>query len=873
MEPQEQPGPARLVSEDVTEADAVVGSALARWASRIGPMIGLLLCAGAVWVLRRELAGTHLRDVLAHVRAIPSTQVALALALTVVGYVMLSFYDALALRYVGRRLAYRRVALMSFVSYVFSHNVGFAFLSGSAVRYRMLTSWGLATGDVARVVAFDLATFWLGTLAIGATVLLAMPIVLPPELHLVMVTTRPLGVVAAVLLATWATAVLVRRRPITVRGFDVRIPSPRLSAVQLVVASADWVVAAAVLWALLPATSGLSLVVVLEVFLLAQVVGVASTVPGGVGVFEGVLMLMLRGSVGPAALLGSLVVYRLIYYLLPLVLGLVLLGAFEARQRWGRAVPVPAWVGAAIPRLLALATFGMGVVLLLSGATPAAKSRILRLPAIVPLPVIEVSHLLGSIVGTLLLLLGRAVQRRVDAAYHLTIGLLVVGIFASLAKGLDWEEALALTTVLALFVPCRSFFDRHAAVRADAFSTGWTIAVVAAVLGAALTFDLAYRHVEYAQDLWWHFSIAGDASRSLRALAAIGVVLTIVSVGHLLRPARRGRTHAPAPVDDRVRALVAAAPRASAHLALLGDKEMLWAEDGSGFVMYGVRWRTWVSMGDPVGPPETRRSLAWAFQDLADEAGGWAAFYEVGSEDLGTYLEMGLAVRKLGEEARVPLADFSLEGSRRKALRYSTRRFARDGYAFRVAPVTETPALMDRLRRVSDAWLVTKRARVKRFSLGCFEPGYMAQQPVALVERAGDVVAFANLWCSGERAEVSPDLMRHRDDAPAGTMEFLFTELLLWAKAEGYAWCNLGMAPLAGVEDRPTGPTWNRIGALVYRHGEHFYGFRGLRAFKDKFDPVWEPRYLAAPAGAGIPRTLFDVLGLVSGGVAGVVTR
>lgn len=846
---------------------------MTRWAARVGPLIGLALCAGAVLVLRRELAGTHLREVLAHAETMPGPRVAAGLALTVLGYFMLSLYDALAIRYVGRWLAYRRVALVSFVSYVFSHNVGFAFLSGSAVRYRMLTSWGLATAEVARVVAFDLATFWLGTLATGAVFFLLAPMTLPPALHLVLATTRPLGILAALLVAAWAAMVLWRRSPIEVRGFEVRVPSPRLSAVQLLVAIADWLVAASVLWVLLPPASGVGFVTVVETFLLAQVLGVVSTVPGGVGVFEGMCMLLLGGRVEPAALLGALIVYRLLYYLLPLVVALVLLAGFEARMRWGRGVTVPGWMQAAIPRLLAVATFVVGVVLLVSGATPAAAGRLVRLPSWVGLPVIEVSHLLGSVVGTLLLLVGRAVQRRVDVAYHLTIGLLLAGIVASLAKGLDWEEALLLAGLLAIFVPCRQFFDRHAALHADAFSAEWTIAVVAAVLGVGLTFDLAYRHVEYAHDLWWHFSLAGDASRSLRALAAVGVVLTTVAVGHLLRPARRRATHLPAPVDERLRAVVAAAPRASAHLALLGDKEVLWAEHGEGFVMYGVRGRSWIAMGDPVGPPETRRALTWAFQDLADEAGGRVAFYEVGGEQLGTYLEMGLTVRKLGEEARVLLPAFDLEGSARKALRYTMRRFARDGYAFRVVPPAETPALLDRLEPVSDAWLQKKRTREKRFSLGCFDRAYLAGQPVALVEREGAVVAFANLWCSGECEEVSPDLMRHTDDAPAGTMEFLFTALLLWAKEGGYRWCNLGMAPLAGVEPRRLGPAWNRIGALVYRHGEHFYGFKGLRGFKSKFDPVWEPRYLAGPGGAALARTLLDVAALVSGGAAGVIAR
>ncbi len=104
-------------------------------------------------------------------------------------------------------------------------------------------------------------------------------------------------------------------------------------------------------------------------------------------------------------------------------------------------------------------------------------------------------------------------------------------------------------------------------------------------------------------------------------------------------------------------------------------------------------------------------------------------------------------------------------------------------------------------------------------------------------------------------------------------MEFLFIELMLWGKEEGYRWFNLGMAPLAGLENRPQAPLWNRLGALLYRHGEHFYNFQGLRDYKEKFDPVWVPRYLASPGGLALPRVLANLATLISGGVKGVIGK
>jgi phosphatidylglycerol lysyltransferase len=115
--------------------------------------------------------------------------------------------------------------------------------------------------------------------------------------------------------------------------------------------------------------------------------------------------------------------------------------------------------------------------------------------------------------------------------------------------------------------------------------------------------------------------------------------------------------------------------------------------------------------------------------------------------------------------------------------------------------------------------------------------------------------------------------MRFSSVAPRGVMEYVFVQLMLWARDEGYRTFDLGMAPLSGFERRALAPAWHRLGELVYRHGEHFYHFRGLRQYKEKFDPVWEPRYLAAPGGLAIPRILANVTALVSGGITGVVRK
>ncbi|PYQ58272.1 MAG: hypothetical protein DMF58_15960, partial [Acidobacteria bacterium] len=144
------------------------------------------------------------------------------------------------------------------------------------------------------------------------------------------------------------------------------------------------------------------------------------------------------------------------------------------------------------------------------------------------------------------------------------------------------------------------------------------------------------------------------------------------------------------------------------------------------------------------------------------------------------------------------------------------------------------------------------------FSLGFFAEKYINQFQVAVVRRGGRIVSFSNLWTTGHKEELSVDLMRHRSDAPNGVMDYMFLHLILWGQQQGYGTFNLGMAPLSGLENRSLGTVYN---------------FQGLRQYKEKFDPLWEPMYLASPGGLALPRILTNLATLISGGLRGVVAK
>jgi phosphatidylglycerol lysyltransferase len=310
-----------------------------------------------------------------------------------------------------------------------------------------------------------------------------------------------------------------------------------------------------------------------------------------------------------------------------------------------------------------------------------------------------------------------------------------------------------------------------------------------------------------------------------------------------------------------------------ANLALLGDKSLIFSNGRDAMLMYGVEGRSWVALGDPLGPDEPAAELAWRFREAADEHGGWPVYYEVTEKRLALYIDLGLSLLKLGEEAVVPLTGFSLDGPDRRGLRRTQREFAKRGASFEVLPREHVADMLPTLQQVSDDWLHSKATREKGFSLGRFDAAYLRHFPVAVVREAGHVVAFSNIWAGAPGSQLSMDLMRYSTAASSGVMEYLVIELLLWGHANGYAEFSLGMAPLSGLQDRALASLWNRAGHWLFRHGENFYNFQGLRQYKEKFDPVWRPRYLASPGGLALPRILTNVATLVSGGVKGIVAK
>src|SRR6266851_4880342 len=243
---------------------------LKRIAPFLKPIAILVVFALALRVLGTTLARYRYRDIVAYVSSLPVDQIILAVVLTLLGYLIMTGYDTLAFEYIRHPLAYRKIALASFIGYAFNNNVGLSGLVGGSLRYRLYTAWRLSAVEVAKVIAFCAISFWLGFVLLGGTFFIVLPPDIPASVHLPLNSIRLLGVVLLLPALAYLGWVAFRREPIRIRQWEFELPKFGLFIAQITISAIDWIIAAGVLYIVLPDSLPLTFTRFLGIFLLAQ---------------------------------------------------------------------------------------------------------------------------------------------------------------------------------------------------------------------------------------------------------------------------------------------------------------------------------------------------------------------------------------------------------------------------------------------------------------------------------------------------------------------------------------------------------------------------------------------------------------------------
>jgi phosphatidylglycerol lysyltransferase len=298
-------------------------------------------------------------------------------------------------------------------------------------------------------------------------------------------------------------------------------------------------------------------------------------------------------------------------------------------------------------------------------------------------------------------------------------------------------------------------------------------------------------------------------------------------------------------------------------LALLGDKSLLFNRKADAFLMYAIEGKSWVALGDPVGDEKERKELALKFNDLCRRHKAWPVFFGVSQEDSQFYLDMGLTALKIGEEARIPLKSFQLDSLASGDLKNAYQKVKEtQDYSLEMPAASELPSLLPELKKVSEEWLSKNKTREKGFLTCFFLEKYLAAFQLAVVRNEGRIVAFANLCASGAKEEAALGLLRSSAGAASFLEDYLKVELILWAKEKGYQYFNLGMAPLLDTEESPLAPLKEKMAEILSPYTQ-VDSLQDIRQEKERYNPVWEPKYLAAAGNLPLPVAFNNIRSLV----------
>lgn len=832
-----------------------------RWRTLLGAVISLGLLAFALQFLFKIAQRYRYEDIVEHLHNLPWWQVGIALGLTATSYILLTGYDALALVYLKRKLPYHRTALASFVGYTFSHNLGFALVTGSSVRYRLYSLWGLNAGEIAQLVMFCSITFFLGLFFAGGLAVVISPPALPPGIDLPPWVLNSLGWVALATALSYFLIPVFWRKPIVLRGVEIRSPGFRISVLQYLIAGLDWVLAAGVLYALLPPETRPDFLQVLPIFMAGNILGVMLHVPGGIGIFEGVVTFLLKDHIPEPQILGALIAYRVAYYVLPFITALLLFGGHELLQLMKRAHDrVQPESRGFLATMLGLAVFACGAIVLFSGATPTHLSRLVAISEVVPLWLLETTHFFAALGALLMILLARSLVRQSQNAFKVALWLLPFTALLAFTKGMQILVLVPLVLVWLALMPSGVHFHRQRSVIRSPFSTGWLMAIGSVVLISLWLTYFSYREVPSGIEPFTQIALLNEKARSWRSLLSIPLAIIIVALVRTFRSPLRQSV--PAPNSAQLDQILLRSRTALAQLSRLGDKRFICNPDYTAFVMYVANGRSLIALGDPVGDEPEHLELLWQFRERADHVRRRPVIFMARPEKLSTYYELNLVPHKLGQEAVIDLAQLDQHIALELAEQHKTV-FAQ-GFRIEVLSADKVAALLPEMKSISDRWMDARELQEQGFVLGQFDANYLMQLPHAMLYWQDKLVGFASLMCSGDQRELSVDLLRHESDLPDGWLVSFYIALFRWASAEGYQRFCFGLAPVTDWSDHPLAALWSKIGHTLMRHARHVEQPDAVREFKEKFRPVWEDRYLITSSTAPLPQVLADVSELMS---------
>ncbi|TDM03922.1 bifunctional lysylphosphatidylglycerol flippase/synthetase MprF [Macrococcus carouselicus] len=806
-----------------------------RLLSYVKTIFMFLFFMAAMILLSRELSHVDFKETISLFRAMPTMNFLLLIAAGLLTVLTLSLYDYVLTRNLNVAIPLRRLLPISFITNAMNNILGFGGLFGAGLRLFQYQSRTPEYEPMKRGISLLL----LSTLS-GLSVLCYL------AYSFINITAIPYGNWIVLFACIYAPLFLISSviRPIKKGARFLGISFTLVSII-------DWLAVILLFYFILTELNiHIPLTALAGLFIIASLSGVISMVPGGLGAFDVVMLAGLQSfGVSQEKSVLVLLLYRTIYYFFPMLVALFL-AAFEYRETAksyiedNKILSSAAMTGSFIRSLQKASSYQF------SGLIAALLTIITSLVyyfnhfLIVYDAIAENRHTYYSVViifhvaaSLMLLVNANGVMHGTKRATMLSILstiILLVTTFLSYGTIISY---IWLSTILALLV---YKYQRTTSVKRSLtpLKLGVSLALIFALLfiNHWVTIDML--------EIYPHTATQFDETLIGRLTWLTLLLFLIISGAITYYYGRKYNELLYQDVsEDEIKHIISTYGGSYvSHLAFTGDKQFFVNEERDAFVMFHKTKNACIIMGDPVGNAEHFEALLMDFYDKAFFIGCDVIFYQVQSKYLSLYHQFGNHFFKIGEEALIPLQDFTISGKKQRAFRATMNKLDKEGYTFSIEEPPFSDDFIAELKTVSDQWLNGKHEM--HFSVGAFQRHYLERAPIAVLRDHTGVVAFSTLMPTNYNSTLSVDLIRWLPELDIPAMDALYLNMLLYSQEQGYHYFNMGMATLSNVGQNRYGYARERIAGHVFTHFNNLYSFQGLRKYKQKYNPEWNERYV-----------------------------
>ncbi len=565
--------------------------------------------------------------------------------------------------------------------------------------------------------------------------------------------------------------------------------------------------------------------------------GIVSMVPGGLGTSDAIWLHLFNGHIqNPDAAAALVLSVRIVLYIAPWLVAvaslyfLILSENAMARRVQRQFITV----------LLA----AQCAILLFSVATPYPAERLNIIADVLPLHFIESSHLISAVLGFSLIFLLQALNKGYRNAYKLAMLLLGICLITNVINGLDLLALSTTVITLVLLFLSRKDFLREGHLNMDLpymFAAGGLGLVFFWIMGF-----IAFENVPYQPALWQTFEVNMQAPRFLRSAVLVTTVFLLFLVRNAFRP-RLTTVDADESSIKKTEELTQQYGLEAESLLVGGGDKLVWWYEDKGFILYQVHRNKLLVFKNPqyFGEGEPKAFLQ-AFMSYCDSVDLEPYFSSISPEWMEHLHEFGFYFTKIAEEAIVDITSYNLQGSSKSGFRYIVKQIEKQNAQFEILHPPFDTQTIDQLRTVSDDWIREKGGHELQFNACYFSPPYIQRNSVAVVKsQEGEILAFVNLLTVPTRGEATVDLMRYKPGRMDNLMDYLLIKVFLQLGEQGYKRFSLGNAPMTDVGNTDTARLHEKLLFKLSERAERFYNYKGLRSYKGKFKPDWEPRYIA----------------------------